>query len=168
MPWWGKYVWHEDSYKSVDESLIHAAMKNNVQLKLNKIPSESLHSFAETSKILAGAGGILIPGGFGVRGVEGMLNAICYARKMNIPFLGICLGMQLQVVEWSRNIIGIEDAHSGEFVCGEGTKVVDLLERTKKCKGLWCHNVSGEQGITGTGGYSGFFCLWQPFDFRMP
>jgi CTP synthase len=113
----GKYVEYEDSYKSLKEALIHGALAHNLKLQLNWIEAEGLES-ADQSSIeaqLEGYDGILVPGGFGKRGIEGMLIAIRYARENNVPYFGICLGMQTACVEFARNVVGLEEANSSEF-----------------------------------------------------
>ncbi len=110
----GKYVEYEDSYKSLKEALVHGALAHNLKLRVTWIEAEGLetHNYAEQ---LAGFDGILVPGGFGKRGIEGMLNAIRYARENSVPYFGICLGMQTACIEYARNVCGLKDANSGEF-----------------------------------------------------
>ncbi len=110
----GKYVEYEDSYKSLKEALVHGALAHNLKLQVTWIEAEGLeaHNYEEQ---LAGFNGILVPGGFGKRGIEGMLNAIRYARENMIPYFGICLGMQTACIEYARNVCGLKDANSGEF-----------------------------------------------------
>jgi CTP synthase len=113
----GKYVEYEDSYKSLKEALIHGALAHNLKLQLNWIEAEGLEA-ADKSSVeaqLEGYDGILVPGGFGKRGIEGMLIAIRYARENNVPYFGICLGMQTACVEFARNVVGLEEANSSEF-----------------------------------------------------
>ncbi|CAD7839216.1 CTP synthase [Olavius algarvensis spirochete endosymbiont] len=124
----GKYIDLEDSYKSIDESLIHGAIFNAVRIKIRKIDSENLTSPEETEKALAGVNGLIIPGGFGQRGISGMIDSARLAREQRIPFLGICLGMQIQVIEWARNVAGLKDADSGEFEPNSPHNVIVLLE----------------------------------------
>ena len=110
----GKYVEYEDSYKSLKESLVHGALAHNLKLQVTWIEAEGLeaHNYREQ---LSGFDGILVPGGFGKRGIEGMLNAIRYAREEQVPYFGICLGMQTACVEYARNVCGLAGANSGEF-----------------------------------------------------
>jgi CTP synthase len=110
----GKYVEYEDSYKSLKEALVHGALAHNLKLQVTWIEAEGLeaHNYKEQ---LHGFDGILVPGGFGKRGIEGMLNAIRYARENLIPYFGICLGMQTACIEYARNVCGLKDANSGEF-----------------------------------------------------
>lgn len=124
----GKYIDLEDSYKSVDESLVHGAISNAVRIKLRKVDSENLTSPEETEAALAGVNGLIIPGGFGQRGISGMIDSVRLARERRIPFLGICLGMQVQVIEWARNVAGLKDANSGEFEPNGRHNVIVLLE----------------------------------------
>jgi len=124
----GKYIDLEDSYKSIDESLIHGAISNAVRIRIRKIDSEKLTSLEEAKRALAGVSGLIIPGGFGQRGISGMINSVHLAREQRIPFLGICLGMQVQVIEWARNMAGLEDANSGEFEPNGRHNVIILLE----------------------------------------
>jgi CTP synthase len=122
----GKYVRLTDAYLSVVEALRHAAIAMNCDLNLRWVSSESIESgSAET--YLAGADGIVVPGGFGVRGVDGKIAAIEYARKHQIPFLGLCLGMQCSVIEWARHVAGLEDANSAEFAPNGANPVINLL-----------------------------------------
>ncbi|MFK7779743.1 MAG: CTP synthase [Candidatus Gracilibacteria bacterium] len=137
----GKYTEFEDTYKSVIESLIHAGAFNDTKININWIDaeilenefySEKLDKFREDEKL----DGILIPGGFGSRGIEGMINAVTYARTRNIPFLGICLGMQVAVIEYARNVLGIKDANSGEFNNKCKNKVINIMDSQKDIKNL--------------------------------
>lgn len=122
----GKYVQLTDAYLSVIESLRHAAIAEGGELKLRWINSEEIEAnSAET--YLKGVQGILVPGGFGIRGVDGKIAAIKYARENNIPFLGLCLGMQCSVIEWGRNIAGFKDANSAEFDPNTSNPVIHLL-----------------------------------------
>ena len=110
----GKYVKLEDSYLSVIESLRHAGIENRITVKAKLIDAEKIND-KNAKDILKDCDGIIVPGGFGNRGIEGKIQAIKYARKNKIPFLGICLGMQMAVVEFARNVLGIKDANSEEF-----------------------------------------------------
>jgi CTP synthase len=112
----GKYVEYEDSYKSLKEALIHGALAHNLKLNLNWIEAEGLESGGATNnEQLEGYDGILVPGGFGKRGIEGMLIAIRYARENKVPYFGICLGMQTACIEFARNVCGLAEANSSEF-----------------------------------------------------
>ncbi len=112
----GKYVEYEDSYKSLKEALVHGALAHNLKLNLNWIEAEGLETGDRTyEEQLADYDGLLVPGGFGKRGIEGMLIAIRYARENKVPYFGICLGMQTACVEFARNVCGLADANSSEF-----------------------------------------------------
>jgi len=110
----GKYVRHADSYKSLFEALFHAGVSNGVKVNLHMVEADSLLT-ENLDDVFRSTQGILIPGGFGIRGIEGMIKAAEYARIKHIPFFGICLGMQVATVEFVRNVIGIKNAHSAEF-----------------------------------------------------
>src|SRR6186713_2101015 len=109
----GKYVHLKDSYKSLHEALVHGGLANDLSVQLEYIDSEQIERSGPS--VLAGLDGVLVPGGFGDRGVEGKIAAIRYARENNVPFFGICLGMQLAVIEYARNVCGLENANSVEF-----------------------------------------------------
>src|ERR1700750_3215872 len=112
----GKYVEYEDSYKSLKEALVHGALAHNLKLQVNWIEAEGLEAAdAAVDAQLEDYDGILVPGGFGKRGIEGMLVAIRHAREKKIPYFGICLGMQTACVEFARNVCGLADANSSEF-----------------------------------------------------
>jgi CTP synthase len=112
----GKYVEYEDSYKSLKEALVHGALAHNLKLHVSWIEAEGLEAGQRAcEEQLGGFDGILVPGGFGKRGIEGMLQAIRYARENKIPYFGICLGMQTACVEFARNVCGLADANSSEF-----------------------------------------------------
>ena len=110
----GKYVEYEDSYKSLKEALVHGALAENLKLRVTWLEAEGLEVEGYESQ-LQGFDGILVPGGFGKRGIEGMLNAIRYARENKVPYFGICLGMQTACIEFARNVCGLGKANSGEF-----------------------------------------------------
>ncbi len=128
----GKYVDLKDAYKSLDEALIHGGISNNVKVNLKRIDSESLKP-ENINSLLKEVKGVLIPGGFGKRGTEGKIAAIKYARLNNIPFFGICFGMQMAVIEAARNLLKIKNASTSEFG-NNCTPVVGLLEEWKKGK----------------------------------
>ncbi len=115
----GKYVEYEDSYKSLKEALVHGALAHNLKLSVTWVEAEGLESKEAGDRgyesQLAGFDGILVPGGFGKRGIEGMLNAIRYARERQVPYFGICLGMQTACIEYARNVCGLDGANSSEF-----------------------------------------------------
>ena len=122
----GKYVTLPDAYLSVVESLKHASFAHGAQLEISWLASDDLEG-ANLDEALGGLDGILVPGGFGVRGVEGKIDAIRFARERRIPFLGICLGLQCAVVEFARNVAGMEGANSSEFDGNSPFPVVDIL-----------------------------------------
>ncbi len=126
----GKYIKLEDSYISVIESLHHAGFANNVKVDIELIDSETINK-DNSAKKLSKFDGIVVPGGFGNRGIEGKIETIKYARENNIPFLGICLGMQMAVIEYARNVLKLQDANSSEF--DEGTKnlLIHIMEEQK-------------------------------------
>ena len=145
----GKYVDLTESYKSLHEALVHGGLGNDVKVELTYISAEDLES-KDASELLKGCHGVLVPGGFGRRGVEGKINAITYARENKIPFFGICLGMQLAVVEYTRNVLQIADAHSTELVDKTDNPVIYLIKewfdyRTQK---LQVRDESSEMGGT--------------------
>jgi CTP synthase len=126
----GKYAEHRDAYKSIYESLDHAGMANSAQVRIARIRSEELEAEGP-ERMLAGYDGILVPGGFGERGVEGKIQAIRYARERGVPFFGICLGMQCAVIEFARNVCGLTGAHSTEFDKESRHPVICLLDEQK-------------------------------------
>jgi CTP synthase len=127
----GKYVQLEDAYLSVVEALKHAGIHHGAKIELSWVDSESLDD-SETARLLDEADGILIPGGFGVRGIEGKINAARFAREGRVPFLGICLGMQLAVVDFARPVVGMSGANSAEFDPETPYPVIDLLPEQKE------------------------------------
>jgi len=127
----GKYIRLKDAYISIYESLLHAGIENNCKVKIVKIDSDQVKKDLHKD-IFRGIDGILIPGGFGKRGVEGKIETAKYARKRNIPFLGICLGMQCAVIEFARNVLNLENANSTEFDIKTKFPVLDLLPEQKK------------------------------------
>jgi CTP synthase len=120
----GKYMELLDAYKSLTEALIHAGIHNKTKVKIRYIDSELLES---DHSLLDGADAILVPGGFGTRGTEGKIFAVKTARENNIPYLGICLGMQIAVIEYARNMCGMADANSTEFNPETSHPVVGLI-----------------------------------------
>lgn len=122
----GKYVNLKDSYKSLNEALIHGGIANRCKVNLHYVDSEAVQKDG-VEPFLQGADGVLVPGGFGERGIEGKIMAVRYAREMRVPFLGICLGMQLAVVEFARYVCGLEGANSSEFNAGTAHAVIALL-----------------------------------------
>ena len=122
----GKYVNLTDSYKSLNEALVHGGIANNCRVNLRFVDSEKIEKEG-IGNLLDGADGVLVPGGFGERGIEGMITAIQFARENNIPYFGICLGMQLAVVEFARHVCKFERANSSEFDQGTAYPVIDYL-----------------------------------------
>lgn len=127
----GKYVELKDSYKSIAEAFIHAGVSNHCTVKVDWIHSESLKPENVASK-LKGLKGILVAPGFGERGIEGKINAVRYARENNVPFLGICLGMQCAVVEFGRNVMNLEGAHTSEINANSPHPVINLMDQQKE------------------------------------
>ncbi|MCU0467165.1 MAG: CTP synthase [Arcicella sp.] len=126
----GKYVELKDSYKSIAEGLIHAGAVNETKVNIIWISSEQLVETGYEKK-LEDLDGILVAPGFGERGIEGKINAVKYARENKVPFFGICLGMQCAVIEYARNVMGLEDAHSSEMNSETTNPVIDLMEEQK-------------------------------------
>ena len=133
----GKYIQLHDAYLSVSESLFHAAAANDAVCDIKWVDSEELTA-GNINDVLGDCAGILVPGGFGDRGIEGMILAARYAREKDIPYLGICLGMQIAVIEFARNVVGWADANSAEFTSSSLHPVIDLMPE--------------QQGITAKGG----------------
>ena len=127
----GKYMQHKDAYKSIYESLDHAGIAHSARILVKRIEAEDLQA-QDPDSLLSGVDGILVPGGFGMRGIEGKIEAIEYARTREIPFFGICLGMQCAVVEFARHVLGLEDANSTEFSSDTEHPVISMLEEQKK------------------------------------
>ncbi len=126
----GKYMQLHDSYLSVSESLRHGGFENGVSVEIGYIDSENITP-ENVHQTLKEYDGILVPGGFGERGIPGMITAIKYARENNIPFLGICLGMQMAVVEFARDVLGLKDANSEEFDKKTPNQVIHIMETQK-------------------------------------
>ena len=133
----GKYIQLHDAYLSVSESLFHAAAANDAVCDIKWVDSEELTQ-ENINDVLGDCEGILVPGGFGDRGIEGMILAARYAREKDVPYLGICLGMQIAVIEFARNVVGWADANSAEFTSSSLHRVIDLMPE--------------QQGITAKGG----------------
>ena len=126
----GKYVEYEDSYKSLKEALLHGGLSHGVKVNINWIEAEHLN-WPQCQRELERYDGILVPGGFGKRGIEGMINAIRFARESKVPYFGICLGMQTMVIEYARNVCGLEDANSTEFDPATLNRVIYKLRELK-------------------------------------
>ncbi|MDR4506795.1 MAG: CTP synthase [Candidatus Brocadiaceae bacterium] len=127
----GKYICHQSAYESIYESLIHGGIGSNAKVHCRRVESEDIEKNGSGTH-LEGVRGILVPGGFGVRGVEGKIEAIRYARENNIPFFGICLGMQCAAIEFARNVCNLKGAHSTEFDLYTPHPVISLLEEQRK------------------------------------
>ncbi len=124
----GKYVELHDAYKSIYESLAHAGVGNDVEIKLRKVSAETISDLSSAASALEGVHGVLVPGGFGERGLEGKIRAIQWARENKVPFFGICLGMQCAVIEYSRNVLGLEGAHTLEHSPNTKHPVISLMD----------------------------------------
>jgi len=122
----GKYTHLRDAYKSIQEAITHAGVANACRVKIEWVDSEQVEEVG-ADKLLGAADALLVPGGFGERGIEGMVSAVTWARENGVPFFGICLGMHCAVIEAARNLCGMEDAHSSEFEPGTGHPVIDLM-----------------------------------------
>ena len=125
----GKYIDLQDAYKSIYESLTHAAASEDCRIDLKRIDADSLHDDLDSQ--LRDVAGVLIPGGFGERGVEGKIKAARFAREHKVPYLGLCLGMQVATIEFARNVCGLEEANSTEFDPKTPDPVISLLEEQK-------------------------------------
>jgi CTP synthase len=129
----GKYISHRDAYKSVYESLDHAGIHHSARVVVRRIESQDLPGEGAASA-LAGVDGVLVPGGFGMRGIEGKIEAIRFARARGIPFFGICLGMQCATIEFARNVLGLPDANSTEFDRETQNPVIAMMEEQRGVK----------------------------------
>lgn len=128
----GKYTDYKDAYKSINEAFVHSGAENNCKVNICFISSEDIEANG-AEKYMTGLDGLLVPGGFGERGIEGKIEAIKYARENNIPFFGICLGMQCAVIEYARNVCGLSKANSAEFV-KNNYNVIHIMPEQKKIK----------------------------------
>jgi len=146
----GKYVEYEDSYKSLKEALVHGALAHNLKLRVTWIEAEGLETEGFESQ-LAGFDGILVPGGFGKRGIEGMLNAIRFARENKVPYFGICLGMQTACIEFARNVCRLNGANSSEFDPATPHRVIYKLRE-----------LTGVEEMGGTMRLGAWACLLEP------
>jgi CTP synthase len=146
----GKYVEYEDSYKSLKEALVHGALAHNLKLSVTWIEAEGLEEPGYEEQ-LRGFDGILVPGGFGKRGIEGMLNAIRYARERGVPYFGICLGMQTACIEYARNVCGLAGANSSEFDPATPHRVIYKLRE-----------LTGVEEMGGTMRLGAWTCLLEP------
>jgi len=127
----GKYIGLQDAYKSVYEALIHGGIANDCGVEIARIDAEDIEKHGP-EKVLGGLGGLLIPGGFGERGIEGKILAAEYAREKKLPYLGLCLGMQIATIEFARNVLNLKRAHSTEFDPGSPHPVICLLDEQKQ------------------------------------
>ncbi len=141
----GKYTKLSDAYISVVESLKHAGYADDAKVEIKWINSEECVDYSACKELMKDIQAVVVPGGFGVRGIEGKLNVIRYARENNVPFLGLCLGMQCAVIEYARNVVGIKDANSKEFDENAQNPVIDLMIEQK--------NVHGYGGTMRLGAY---------------
>ena len=123
----GKYVSLPDAYLSVVEALTHGGIHHGVEVQIQWVSADDLQAAGATERTLAGVHGIVVPGGFGIRGIEGKINAARHSRERHVPYLGICLGLQVAVIEFARNVLGLSEAHSSEFVPDTPDPVVDLM-----------------------------------------
>ena len=126
----GKYIDHKDAYKSIYESLDHAGFDHSASVNIKRIEAEEIEK-GDASKMLEGIDGLLVPGGFGMRGIEGKIKAVQVARENGIPYFGICLGMQTAVIEFARNVLNLEEANSTEFAPESAHPVISLQEEQK-------------------------------------
>ncbi len=132
----GKYIKLQDAYKSIYEALVHGGIANNAKINIVRIDSEEIESMADAKKLFKGVHGVLVPGGFGSRGVEGKILAVKYLRENNIPFFGICLGMQIATIEFARHVCGMKGANSTEFDKNTEYPVISLLAEQHKVENL--------------------------------
>ena len=133
----GKYIQHQDAYKSVNEALSHAALSLGYKLKIKSFEADKLSTdYAQLSQELSGLDGILVPGGFGERGWEGKILTAKYCRENGVPYFGICLGMQVMAVEFARHVLGLKDASSTEIDPATTNPIVSLLTEQKGVKDL--------------------------------
>ena len=131
----GKYVSHKDAYKSLHEALEHSGLYSNSTVNIKYVDSEDIEEKG-VKEFLSNVDGVLVPGGFGSRGFEGKIKAVEYARVNKIPFFGICLGMQMAVIEYSRNVCKIKNANTSEIGNGIKNPVIHLMESQKNVNGL--------------------------------
>ncbi|NUQ13212.1 MAG: CTP synthase [Gemmatimonadaceae bacterium] len=127
----GKYTELVDAYKSIQEALVHGGIANDVGVDVSWLSSDLFTDPVRARELLAGYHALLVPGGFGVRGVDGMVEAVRAARETGLPFFGICLGMQVAIIEFARNVLQLADSHSSEFAPECGNPVIDLMEEQK-------------------------------------
>jgi CTP synthase len=128
----GKYTAHGDAYLSVQEALKHAGIANNAHVQIKWVESESLNEASNLDSEFADVSGILVPGGYGIRGIEGMIHAVRYAREKKVPYLGLCLGMQCMVIEFARHVAGLKGANSTEFDPETPHPVIAIMEHQRR------------------------------------
>jgi CTP synthase len=128
----GKYTQLRDAYKSIIESFVHAGAENNTHVEIKWVDSEELDNCENNDELFEDVDGLLVPGGFGERGIEGKINAIRIVREKKIPFFGICLGLQCAIIEFARNVCGLKDANSTEFDEDTPHPVIDIMEEQKR------------------------------------
>lgn len=153
----GKYVSLTEAYKSLNEALYSAGYKNGVKVKIKFVDSEDVNE-SNVASHFEDVAAILVPGGFGSRGAEGKITSIKYARENNVPFLGICLGMQLAVVEYARNVLGIKDAHSSELEPTTANPVIGLITEWQAEDGT-IHQRTSASDLGGTMRLGGYKCV---------
>jgi CTP synthase len=132
----GKYTELVDAYKSIQEALVHGGIANDVGVEMSWLSSDLFTDGSRARELLAGYHALLVPGGFGVRGVDGMVEAVRAARETGMPFFGICLGMQVAIIEFARNVLTLPDSHSSEFAPECSNPVIDLMEEQKHVKDM--------------------------------
>ena len=150
----GKYVEYEDSYKSLKEALLHGGLAHQLKVNIHWIEAEGV-SGEGWERQLEDYDGILVPGGFGKRGIDGMLNAIKFARERKVPYFGICLGMQTLVIEYARNVCGLEAADSTEFNLGHAAPRDFQTARTEGNRRVGRHHAAGKLGLPAGRGQRG-------------
>lgn len=160
----GKYIDLKESYKSLNEALVHGGIAHNTRVRLDYVDSENVEKEGGEA-LIQGADGILVPGGFGQRGIEGKIKAIRYARENKIPFLGICLGMQLATVEYSRHVAGLEKAHSMEFNKHTPHPVIDLMREWFDYKNNRTIRRDESSDYGGTMRLGAYPCILEPDSF---
>ncbi|MGH8884459.1 MAG: CTP synthase [Egibacteraceae bacterium] len=132
----GKYVSLPDAYLSISEALTHAGIHHGVEVRIAWVPADNLQAPGAAQRALASSHGVLVPGGFGIRGVEGKIAAARFAREHDVPYLGICLGLQTAVVEFTRHVLGLGEAHSSEFMPSTPDPVIDLMADQRDVRDL--------------------------------
>ena len=139
----GKYMALQDAYLSVTEAIRHGGIANDARVEIARVDSEDIEKEG-AEKLLAGAHGVVVPGGYGDRGVEGKIMAIRHCRETKLPFLGLCLGMQCAVIEFARNVCGWSDAHTSEISSTTQHPVLDLMEGQRGVSDKGAHAAAGQ------------------------